>query len=45
MHGSLVRLLTALICREFTDCVLTQEDVVFLPACFEEFGRTNILEL
>ena len=31
--------------REFTDCDLTDDDVPFLPACFEEFGRTNIQTL
>ena len=35
----------AIIRREFTDCDLTDDDVAFLPACFEEFGRTNIVTL
>ncbi|CAN0015043.1 unnamed protein product [Pylaiella littoralis] len=26
----------------FTNCDLTDADVPFLPACFEEFGKTNI---
>lgn len=30
---------------EFTDCDLTDDDVPFLPACFEEFGRANIERL
>ena len=37
--------LPASIRREFTDCDLTDDDVPFLPACFEEFGRTNIQTL
>ena len=37
--------LPASIRREFTDCDLTDDDVPFLPACFDEFGRTNIQTL
>lgn len=37
--------LPASVRREFTDCDLIDEDVAFLPACFEEFGKTNIVTL
>lgn len=38
-------LLRVSVYRKFTDCDLTDDDTPYLPACFDEFGKTNIVEL